>query len=300
MCAAKRVLMIEPVAFHSNAETYEDNFFMERNPIHRKEEIQKLAHAEFLSFKKLLMCNGIEILSFQDIVDNNTPDSIFPNNWFSTHEDGMFILYPVRFESRRREKRSDIISELRKTYPNLVDLSHYEAKGKFLEGTGSLVFDRSNKIIYCALSQRSNDDVLKEVEMLLGYRAVRFTAVDFQGQAVYHTNVLLTVGFKWAVLALETVENELERRVLVESLVSTGHEIIEISKAQMTRFCGNMLELQNNLGEHLIVMSTQAYKGLLKKQIACLEKYGRIVHSDISTIERFGGGGARCMLAELF
>ena len=288
--------MIEPADFYSNPATLADNSYQQA----AAGSAQDSALKEFLSLRQLLENEGVTVRTFKDLPANGTPDSIFPNNWLSTHEEGRFVIYPMKAENRRRERRNDIISQLHNNYPDLVDLSDYENQGKFLEGTGSMVIDRNNEIVYACLSQRTHIDVLSEWTRIFNYKAVTFAAFCQKGNAIYHTNVMMALGSGFAVVCLEAIRDKYERQTLLRSLNDNGHEVVEISQEQVKSYCGNLLEVRNNKGETLLPMSTQAYNGFTDNQRYILGRYARIIHSPVDTIEKFGGGSTRCMLCELF
>jgi len=248
-----------------------------------------------------LCANGVDVTVIDDTPEPYTPDSIFPNNWVSFHADGEVYLYPMQAENRRLERREDIIAKLedRFSVKHVIDLSRFEQENKFLEGTGSMVPDRENKIAYACISPRTDRDVLDLFCEHAGYRPVTFDAVDEKGQAIYHTNVLMCVGTGFAVICLDSIPNPDEKLVVKESLSLTKKEIIDISFGQMKHFAGNMLEVKNSAGDTLIVMSQSAFDALLDEQKQILKKYGKLVHADIGTIETLGGGSARCMMAEV-
>jgi hypothetical protein len=291
--------MIRPVNFGYNEETAESNAFQNKDK--NQQEVQAKALSEFNGFVSVLRKNGVDVTVVDDTPQPYTPDSIFPNNWVSFHSDGNVFLYPMQAENRRLERREDIIAYLEDKFKvhHIEDLSRFEVENKFLEGTGSMVLDRVNKIAYACLSPRTNKDVLGVFCQQSGYTSVCFDATDEHGKAIYHTNVLMCVGSKFAVICLDSVSNPHEKVVVTESLKTTGKEIINISFAQMNRFAGNMLEVKSKLNETLIVMSESAFKTLEAGQIEALEKYGRLVYADIHTIENNGGGSARCMMAEV-
>jgi hypothetical protein len=297
--STSHLLMIRPVNFGFNEETAESNAFQNKDK--NQQQVQEKALAEFNGFVSVLCANGVDVTVIDDTPQPYTPDSIFPNNWVSFHADGNVFLYPMQAENRRLERREDIISRLEDNFNvhHIVDLSRYEEQDKFLEGTGSMVLDRVNKIAYACLSPRTDKDVLDVFCEQSGYTAVCFDAVDEKGKAIYHTNVLMCVGSRFSVICLDSIPNPHERIVVSESLISNQKEIIEISFEQMNQFAGNMLEVQNQDGETLIVMSESAYKSLEDEQVAILGKYGKLVYADIHTIENNGGGSARCMMAEV-
>lgn len=295
---ARKVLMVEPRDFHSNPETLRDNSFQQDSS--DSSNLNTKASQEFYALKKLLETNGISVQSYSQTDEHSTPDAIFPNNWFSTHPDGTFVLYPMKAFNRRLEKRVELIKELQKNYPAQKDFSEYESHDHFLEGTGSLVLDHENHIAYAALSQRTHPEVLKEWSKQMNYQLITYHALDNAGQIVYHTNVVMTVGEGFAIVCTDSIRETEERSTVRQSLEKSRHEVIEISPVQMHNFCGNCLELENHSGKKILVMSTRAFEAFDNDQKARIEKYATIVHCDLSTIETHGGGGARCMIAELF
>jgi len=291
--------MIRPVNFGFNEETADSNAFQNKDK--NQQAVQDKALAEFNGFVEALRANGVDVTVVDDNPQPYTPDSIFPNNWVSFHADGNIFLYPMQAENRRLERREDIINLLEDNFKvhHIVDLSRYEEQNKFLEGTGSMVLDRENKIAYACLSPRTDKDVLYVFCEQSGYSAICFDAVDENGKAIYHTNVLMCVGSKFAVICLDSIANPHERIVVSEALRSTQKEIIDISFEQMNHFAGNMLEVKSKNGDTLVVMSESAYNALNNDQISTLKKYGKLVYADIQTIENNGGGSARCMMAEV-
>ncbi|GAC1305000.1 MAG: arginine deiminase-related protein [Mucilaginibacter sp.] len=297
--STSHILMIRPVNFGYNEETAGSNAFQKRDS--DNQAVQESALHEFNDMVNVLCENGVDVTVIDDTVEPYKPDSIFPNNWVSFHDDGSIFLYPMQAENRRLERREDIIAKLEDRFAvkHIIDLSRFEAEGKFLEGTGSMVLDRENKIAYACISPRTNHDVLNLFCEQTGYKAICFDAIDEHGKAIYHTNVLMCLGSKFAVICMDSVPNPHEKVIVTESLKSTAKEIIDISFGQMNRFAGNMLEVKNKAGESLIVMSKNAHDSLLHEQIVTLEKYGKLIYADINTIETNGGGSARCMMAEV-
>jgi hypothetical protein len=298
MQCTSQVLMIRPVRFGYNAETAVNNYFQQTVD----HSVQEKALEEFDALVLKLRSHKIIVNVVEDSIDPHTPDSIFPNNWISFHEDNSITLYPMFAENRRKERKETVLQFIR-THFNIAqinDLSYYENSDKFLEGTGSMVLDRENKIVYACLSPRTNEDVLDHFCQLYQYSKVVFTAADSNGNLIYHTNVMLCIGSRFAVVCLEAIPDEQEKMLVIESLESSGKEIIPISLQQLHHFAGNMLELENTDGECILVLSTQAYQSLNQQQISSLEKYATILHSSLNTIETAGGGSARCMLAEIF
>jgi hypothetical protein len=297
--STSHILMIRPVNFGFNEETAGSNAFQNRNAV--KDGVNEKAQQEFDRMVNTLCSNGVDVTVIDDTPEPHTPDSIFPNNWVSFHADGGIFLYPMQAENRRLERREDIIAKLEDNFAvkHIIDLSRFEVENKFLEGTGSMVLDRGNKIAYACLSPRTDQEVLDLFCEQAGYNTVSFDAVDEKGKAIYHTNVLMCVGSSFAVVCLDSIPNPHEKIVIKESFTSTHKEIIDISFAQMNQFAGNMLEVKNTEGENLIVMSSNAFNALDDEQKTTLEKYGKLIYSDINTIETNGGGSARCMMAEV-
>ncbi|MFD0794079.1 citrulline utilization hydrolase CtlX [Mucilaginibacter litoreus] len=297
--STSNILMIRPVAFGYNAQTAESNAFQIRGE--DQLAVQQKAVEEFDGFVQVLRDNGVNVTVINDTIDPHTPDSIFPNNWVSFHDNGDIFLYPMQAQNRRLERREDIIRQLEENFVanHVIDLSRFELKNQFLEGTGSMVLDRENKIAYACLSPRTNPEVLKAFCDYTGYTAVTFNAFDLNGHAIYHTNVLMAIGSKFAIICLNSISDAQEKSHIVDSLQATGKEVIAINFDQMNHFAGNMLEVKNKAGETLIVMSQTAYHSLTDVQKAILGKYGKLIYADISTIESNGGGSARCMMAEV-
>lgn len=298
MQTTSQILMIRPVDFKFNEQTAGNNKFQQESA---QSDVHAQALKEFDGFVTLLKNNGVEVTVINDTLQPETPDSIFPNNWISFHEDGEIFLYPMFSENRRLERRDDIVTDLGKKFNinKVTDLSGYEARNIYLEGTGSMVLDRENKIAYASLSLRTDKKVLEDFCEKSGYTAVTFNATDTDGFPIYHTNVMMCIADRFAVVCLDSVNDVNERANLVASLTDKGKEIIEISPDQMNHFAGNMLQVENKTREPLLVMSEQAYLALTKTQVDALEKYNRLIYAPLYTIERNGGGSARCMLAEI-
>ena len=290
--------MIRPVNFSFNAETAVNNAFQVAAA---DGAAQEKALAEFEGFVKLLRNEGVDVLVIRDTSEPFTPDSIFPNNWISFHEDGQICLYPMYAVNRRLERKPAVLQELgsRFSIEATLDFSGYEKEGLFLEGTGSMVLDRDHKIAYACFSPRTDKKVLLDFCEKMGYRPETFTAVDDQGRPIYHTNVMMCVADRYIVVCLDSLPVPAEREHLAATIRSTGKEIIGISLEQMNQFAGNMLQVNNKKGEKLLVMSTRAYESLTPAQITRLSSYNRILHSPLTTIETNGGGSARCMMAEI-
>ena len=290
--------MIRPVDFKFNEQTAGNNKFQVASA---DADVQQQALKEFDGFVNVLRTNGVDVTVIDDTLEPSTPDSIFPNNWVSFHNNGEVILYPMFSENRRAERREDIIHTVSEHFKvgKVTDLSTQEAQDIFLEGTGSLVLDRDHKIAYACISIRTNEIALTKFCNATAYEAVVFNAVDSSGFPIYHTNVMMCVGDKFAVVCFDSIPDLKEKELVKQSLVGTGKEIIEITFEQMNRFAGNMLQVQNKNGESLLVMSEQAYLALDKTQVSRLEKYCKIIYAPLYMIEKNGGGSARCMLAEV-
>ena len=299
------LLMIRPVAFHKNEQTAINNYFQESLPL-SNEEITQKAQQEFDAFVEKLRAIGVHVIVENDILEMETPDSVFPNNWVSFHENGDVGLYPMFAENRRRERREDVLIRLEEEgfiINSLIDYKTAEEEELFLEGTGSLILDRENQKAYCALSPRADEDLVIEFCEDFEYDPVIFVAnqtVNGQRLPIYHTNVLMALGEKIAVLCLDTIDSKSEKKMLLQNLKKDGKEIVKITEAQMQQFAGNMLQVKGGNQQNYMVMSTAAYNSLTPEQIAVIEKHGPVLHSDLTTIETCGGGSARCMMAEVF
>ncbi|MCF8463447.1 MAG: amidinotransferase [Flavobacteriales bacterium] len=298
--------MIRPVAFALNAETATDNHYQQQVEGLSEASAQQQAVKEFDAFVEKLRDARVHVTVINDTVEPHTPDSIFPNNWVSFHETGMVVLYPMCAESRRLERRDDILETLKSEgfkIKETLDYSGSEDDGFFLEGTGSLVLDRENLIAYACLSQRTSDLLLRDWGKQLGYEVISFRSfqsVDGKLLPIYHTNVMMSVGQEIAILCAESIMDDTERNAVIAALQRTGKEIVYITSEQKSRFAGNMLQVINDQGERILVMSTQAFESLTPDQIATIEKTNHILHSSLKTIETLGGGSARCMMAEVF
>jgi hypothetical protein len=299
MQTTSHILMIRPVNFGFNAQTAVNNAFQVAGA---DTAAQEKARTEFDNFVTLLRSNDIDVTVINDTPEPHTPDSIFPNNWISFHDNGTICLYPMFAENRRQERKPPVIEQLKQSFTitNTFDFTGYENDRLFLEGTGSMVLDRDHKIAYACLSPRTHQQVLDDFCKQMGYRPVLFTAVDGAGKAIYHTNVMMCVADRYVVVCLESLPNHAEFQMMQEMIGKTGKEMLTISFDQMNHFAGNMLQVQNKTGEKLLVMSGQAYGSLHPEQIKKLEGYNRILHAPLTTIETNGGGSARCMMAEVF
>jgi hypothetical protein len=301
MQAASTVFLVRPVQFSFNSETAESNHFQQPLAGLSKQALQQQAHVEFEQLVKTLRAKGIQVLVFDDTPEPYTPDSIFPNNWLTLHPDGRVLLYPMCAPNRRLERRTDILAVLGQSFAirEVVDFSGAEQEGRFLEGTGSILFDHVHKVAYACLSPRTDAGLFADVCAQLAYRPVTFQAVDVLGHAIYHTNVMMCIGDRFAVICLDSIRNEEERLAVLLRLTNSGKTIIEITLDQMNHFAGNMLQVSNSDGESLLVMSEQAFLSLSDEQVTTLEQFSRIIYAPIYTIEKNGGGSARCMLAEI-
>ncbi|SMB93107.1 amidinotransferase [Hymenobacter roseosalivarius DSM 11622] len=303
MPSASTVFLVRPVRFAFNTETAASNHFQQTIAGLEQEAIQEKALAEFDAAVARLRAHGVQVLVFDDTPAPPKPDAVFPNNWLTLHPDGRVVLYPMHAPNRRPERRPDILEALRSqfTIREVVDLSHHEQEDRFLEGTGSLIFDHQHRVAYAGLSPRTDEALFQQVTSLLGYRPVAFHATDAQGHAIYHTNVMLCVGGKFAVVCLESITDPAEQAAVSDALASTGHEIVAISLAQVAHFAGNLLTLQPAAGgQELLAMSQSAHDALTADQRQTLSRYCTLVPLPIPTIETIGGGSARCMLAEVF
>ncbi|MFK7783449.1 citrulline utilization hydrolase CtlX [Psychroserpens sp.] len=299
------ILMIRPVSFRMNEQTAVNNYFQEDLNI-KNAEINQKAQAEFDAFVHKLRAVGVNVIVVEDDKLMDTPDSIFPNNWVSFHKNGNVVLYPMFAENRRKERREDVFIRLEEEgflIENIIDYTSAEAEGVFLEGTGSLLLDRNNSKVYCALSARADEDLVIEFCEDFECTPVIFTAnqtVEGRRLPIYHTNVMMCLAEKFAVICLDTIDDKKERKNVVRNLKQDGKQIIEISEEQMHQFAGNMLQVQGHKNQRYLVMSQAAHDSLTPKQIAVIEKFCPILSSSIETIETCGGGSARCMMAEVF
>jgi hypothetical protein len=298
------VLMIRPAAFGYNEDTAATNQFQTRPEDTTAETLQEKALAEFDALVEAIHNSGVEVIVIEDPPEPASPDALFPNNWISFHADGTVVLYPMCAPSRRLERRVDLIPILQDRHgfraSRVVDLSHHEEEGRFLEGTGSIVFDHPNHCAYANLSARTHPELVAELAELLGYEAVVFHAADGEGNEVYHTNVVMSIGTDFAVVAAEAISDSRERAALMARLEESGRRLIRIDLDQMGRFAGNVLEVKNRDGRSVLVMSTSARAAFEPDQLSILGISAAIVDSPLPTIETVGGGSARCMLAEVF
>lgn len=293
--------MIRPAAFGFNPETASNNFF-QCKPSEEQIELQALALAEFDEMVRKLRDNDIDVIVIDDTPEPIKPDAIFPNNWISTSPSGIVSVFPMFALSRRTEKRDDVLQFLSKNFviKEVFDLTEFEVEGKFLEGTGSMVVDHDDQVIYACHSPRTDISVLEKFANANGYRAIVFFATDRSGRAIYHTNVVMSVGEDFAVICEEAIEEEWELIAVRQLLETTGHEIIPISRDQMQEFAGNILQVKTRKGENVIVLSQSALKALYSHQKEILSSHGRLLPIAVPTIEKVEGGSVRCMMAEVF
>ncbi len=300
--SADTVLMVRPAAFGYNEQTAADNSFQKLLPGISLKELQEKAVKEFNTMVEQLRQKGIEVLVFEDTSLPVKTDALFPNNWFNTMPNGNLSVFPMLAINRRLEKRDDILQQLTSHYEvkGFTDWSELEAEGLFLEGTGSMVIDHDNQIIYACLSQRTHYSALEKFAHYNRYKAITFHATDENGTPVYHTNVMFTIGSDFEVICNECFADELEWIAVSQLLRTTGHRIISISQQQVKAFAGNMLQVKNNKGDSFLVMSQTAFDSLSTKQRMLLEISCTLLPVKIPTIETLGGGSARCMMAEIF
>jgi len=301
MQVADTILMVRPAVFCFNKETAANNYFQNDIALSQK-QLQQKALYEFDSMVKVLRKHEIEVLVVDDTTEPIKPDAIFPNNWFNTSNSGIINIFPMFAISRRTEKRDDILDLLSKTYivNDVLDWTEFEADDMFLEGTGSLVIDHKNAVLYACLSPRTHASIIEKFAKANNYKAIHFTAVDEEGHQVYHTNVMMCIGEGFAVICLDAIEKEIEKIAVSQLRKTTGHEIIPISLPQMNCFAGNMLQVKNKKDEKFIVVSQTAFNSLETEQKNRLQHFGVLLPIDVSTIEKVEGGSVRCMMAEIF
>jgi hypothetical protein len=299
--------MIRPLAFKYNVQTAVNNYYQNANDFNNNSnQINLRAQAEFDNFVLKLRSFGVEVIVFQDDDKFDTPDSVFPNNWISFHSNGDIALYPMFAENRRNERREDIVKCIETnnySIRNIIDYSSAEESNIFLEGTGSIVLDRLNRKAYCAISERSNEDLLIEFCEDFEYTPVIFNAFQTVKQSrklIYHTNVMMCVADSFVIICLDCIDDKKERNNVTEHLKEDGKEIVEISENQVNSFAGNMLQVLDRNNNHVLIMSESAYNVLTPTQKNIVNKYAKIVFSSLNTIETYGGGSARCMMAEVF
>jgi len=294
------ILMIRPASFGYNAETAVNNSFQVNTG--NLSETASNAILEFDAFVQKLRENGVDVLVYQDTKDPHTPDSIFPNNWISFHEEGVVCQFPMFAENRRKERNNAVIQLVKEKFKvtEQLDFTYFEAENLFNEGTGSMVLDRDHKIAYACLSPRTAIKPLQAFCKEMKYKAVCFNAFGENGDPIYHTNVMMCVADKYVVICLDAITNPQEKLMLSETIIATGKKIIPISITQMNSFAGNMLQVVNNKGQKILVMSHHAYESLYDEQANELQAFNTLLYASLNTIETNGGGSARCMMAEVF
>ena len=298
------VLMVRPVRFRMNEQTVVNNYFQEEMDL-KNDEINRQAQQEFDVLVEKLRTIGVKVIVVDDIYEQNTPDSVFPNNWITFHQNGNVAIYPMFAENRRRERREDILDRVEEEgfdIENVYDYTDAEKENVFLEGTGAMVLDRVNRKAYCALSPRADEELFIEFCEDFEYTPVIFKAyqqVNNEQLPIYHTNVMMALGVDFAVVCLDTITDKSKRKNLLHHLKEDKKEVINITPKQMEQYAGNMLQLQGKDSTYL-VMSDAAYNSLTPEQQKTIEKHTAIIHSNLETIETCGGGSARCMMAEVF
>ncbi len=300
------ILMIRPINFRRNEQTAVNNFYQKEadNVLPETENVK--AQREFDAYVEKLRSIGVQVVVISDTEAFDTPDSIFPNNWISFHENGTVGIYPMFAENRRNERREDVLEELEKqgfVIENIVDYTSAEDEGVFLEGTGSLLLDRENSIAYCALSARADEALFIEFCEDFEYTPVVFSAnqtVNGKREAIYHTNVMMCLAETFAVICLDTIDDKKERKNVIKHLQQSGKEVIAITEEQVSNFAGNMLQVKGKDDKRFLIMSQAAHDCLTPAQIKTITKHCEMVSSSLDTIESCGGGSARCMMAEVF
>ena len=290
--------MIRPLHFVYNAETAVNNSFQVKGD---QENLTEKAVQEFDAFVSELQNHGIDVTVVEDSPDPHTPDAIFPNNWISFHESGIYCLYPMFASNRRKERKPEVLDLIQKKfqYHKLIDLTGYESENRFLEGTGSMVLDRDKRLAYACLSPRTDLGILEDFCNRMNYKPVVFHSTNETGQPIYHTNVMMCVADRYVVICLDSIPDPVEKRQVSETILSSGKAIVNISISQMNHFAGNMLQLENKNKEKILVMSSAAWHSLFPEQIEILTRYNRIAFASLQSIESNGGGSARCMIAEI-
>lgn len=296
------ILMVRPANFGFNEETAKNNAFQHNDHHINKKEIKAKAAAEFDAFVKKLREAGVNVIVIEDTPTPLKHDAVFPNNWMTTHHNGALVTYPMFSEMRRLERRQDIVAFLGKKFllDKHIRLEEREELDRFLEGTGSMMLDRVHLVVYACRSIRTDEGLLDEFALWMGYEKVIFEAYDANGIPIYHTNVMMALCDSFVVICLEAITDAVQRRQVTEKLTETGKEIIGITRQQMSAFAGNMLQVRGQGDDTFLVMSEQAFRSLTPDQIHQIERHTQILYSSIDTIETYGGGSARCMMAEVF
>ncbi len=296
------ILMVRPANFGFNEQTAESNAFQTNDTSLSQKEISKKAITEFDAFVEKLQAVGVNVIVAEDSAEPVKHDAIFPNNWVTFHEDGKVITYPMYAPMRRLERQPSILQQIENEFvvKSIFRMEEAESEGFFLEGTGSMILDRPQKIVYACLSPRTDEVMLDKFCTITGFTKVVFTSVDGKGQEIYHTNVMMALGETFAVICLDTIPNQEERNNVVQALTHSNKKIIEISQAQVLSFAGNMLQVKGTNDTPYLVMSQQAYQSLSTSQIQEIESHTNILAVPIPIIETYGGGSVRCMMAEVF
>ncbi len=296
------IMMVKPAHFGFNQETASNNAFQTNEGALSASAIESMARKEFEQMVDGLSREGVQVWVVEDSPEPVKPDAVFPNNWISFHSDGTIVTYPMFARQRRLERRVEIVEQLKNAFgfDTVFPLEKYEEQDRFLEGTGSMILDRIHEIAYTCRSIRTDEQLLDQFCEKLGYRKMVFNSVDKTGMPIYHTNVMMALGVDFAIIALESIPDEKERRQVVQQLEESGKEIIPITMDQVYRFAGNMLQVKTAFGDPLLVMSEQAFKALEVEQVKQLQQKTKLFHCPIPVIEQYGGGSVRCMMAEVF
>ncbi len=299
----RHILMVRPANFGFNPETAANNAFQQNDNSLQPEQIRVAAQKEFDGFVKKLRAAGVNVIAVRDSKTPVKPDAVFPNNWVTFHQEGYVITYPMFSPARRRERRMLIVKQVLSQgfqSEKRVNFEFNEKLNRFLEGTGSIIFDHQHRLAYACLSPRTDANLLGDLCKTIDYQPVVFHSTDGNGQEIYHTNVMMALGESFVVICLETVRDAAERKMLEQKFRETGKEIIEISLEQMGKFAGNMLQVRNDRDETILVMSETAFRSLTESQVKTLQQHTKILYSNINVIETYGGGSARCMMSEVF
>lgn len=299
MQTAKKTLMVRPAHFTFNEETAKNNHFQKKTSLL---DLNERALKEFDNFVDVLRKNKVDVVVVQDTREPHTPDSIYPNNWFSTHSTGELILYPMFAKNRRLERKPLVIETIKEHFKphKTIDLTSWEDKNRFLEGTGSMILDHKNRVAYACRSERTDDIVMEEFYTKMNTEPEIFNAYDENGKNIYHTNVMLSIGEKFAVICAESITDQKRRENVINRLKNSKKEVIEISFEQMKCFCANIIEVRNSQNKHMLIMSETAKNAFSRDEINILKRNCKIISSPLATIEHVGGGSARCMIAEIF
>lgn len=299
--APSSIFMVRPAAFGFNTQTAESNAF-QVDEVNDSASVQQKALQEFDRMVDLLRSHDIDVHVIEDTPVPVKPDAVFPNNWISFHEDGRVILYPMLAENRRLERRATVAETLTESFEvsEVVDWSGEELSNRYLEGTGSVVLDYVNKIAYANRSPRTDESLVIRLCDLFGYKPIVFDAVDAEGRPIYHTNVLMCIGSKFAVICLDAIPGDDDQEKILSAFAQTQHKVVAISYAQMNAFAGNMMEVASKNGESFVLLSEQAFHSLLPGQVDAISRFAEMIPISIPTIEKYGGGSVRCMVAGIF